>query len=982
MALFTQPRLIRAARYAAYGAIGLVALVAAAALVLPAFLDTQRVEAELQAKLSEAVHGEVAWEKLEIRLLPSPRGALSNMRAEIPGTASLRAAEVEAHLRLLPLLRGRAEIASVSLSNPVIALEIAPPPSGKKKPREEAPLDPVEVYRSAIEAVRRFAPESVLEIENADLDVRMPGLPPMRLRKLEVHAKTGSSGLKVELAAESEYWSGLKLSSQVAFSDLSGTASVKIVEARPQVWLDHFLAKSPVSVTFPAASLRAEVRFDGKEKLECDFDLGAASVEIVRAAASLPVPNVALTGKVSADRREIAVTMKDVQVGSSRLGAGSVRYPFKDGALSAVAEFDLDLAQAMDGTRRLLANEAGEALAAIQPVTGRAQGQVKFEMPRSGWNALVEIRKSDSSITVEGLPGPVNLVSASVRITGDSVRIERADVSVLDAHALASAKIGYGKRLRIEGAVSEGSVGDNVLAWAWKAAGMPPHLALKTPIQVAVQRAAWSPKRPLELAATAAFDAGPSVGAELAWTPKALDIRRATIKDSRSDTTLALHVEKTLLEGRFSGSLQSTSIGAALRSAGVPSGGGSGDLRFRVDLRHPERFSAEGKLKIESMDLSGLLARPVTIERVDLDADGAKLNIRQASVNWAGQRFALRGDVARAADGAPVIDAQLESPGVVVDALLPKAGAKQAAAEEEKTKSRAADEALWTLWPLPVRGRIALRSEFIQYGERKAAPVVAALLLEEQKASLELQQARLCGISLPLTVEGTPKGLVIAARIVAQKQQLEQTARCLTEQGLLITGEFDLRADLRTRGRLRELARNLEGTISAESRNGRVMKFALLGNILSMKGVSDMLKEGESKVDSKGFPYRSLSAKGRFAGGRFIIDESAFNSSAVGLAATGWVSLKDYDSKLSVLVAPFARVDRLARSVPILGYVMGGALTSIPVGVSGDIRDPRVVPLGPSAVTSELKGIFERTIKLPGKLVPSEGAPAEPRPTP
>jgi len=391
---------------------------------------------------------------------------------------------------------------------------------------------------------------------------------------------------------------------------------------------------------------------------------------------------------------------------------------------------------------------------------------------------------------------------------------------------------------------------------------------------------------------------------------------------------------------------------------------------------------AAGKLKGEAMDLSWLLERPVTIDRVDLDADGTKLRIREASVSWAGQHFALHGDLTRAPDGAPIIDAQLESPGVVVDALLPKVADKPVA-PEEKAKSRAADKALWTQWPLPVRGRISLRTEFIQYGERKAAPVVAALVLEEQKATLELQQVQLCGISLPLTVEGTSKGLAIVARIIAEKQQLEQTARCLTEQGLLITGEFDLRADLQTRGRVRELLPNLEGTVSAESRNGRVMKFALLANILSMKGVSDILKEGAPKVDSNGFPYRSLSAKGRFAGGRFIIDESAFNSSAVGLAATGWISLVNYDSKLSVLVAPFARVDSLARKVPILGYVFGGALTSIPVGVSGDIRDPLVVPLGPGAVTSELVGIFERTIKLPAELLPRQPSDSRtPAPSP
>jgi hypothetical protein len=53
----------------------------------------------------------------------------------------------------------------------------------------------------------------------------------------------------------------------------------------------------------------------------------------------------------------------------------------------------------------------------------------------------------------------------------------------------------------------------------------------------------------------------------------------------------------------------------------------------------------------------------------------------------------------------------------------------------------------------------------------------------------------------------------------------------------------------------------------------------------------------------------------------------------------------------------------------VLGYVVGSSFTSLPVGVSGDIRDPVVIPLGPSAITSSLLGIFNRTIKLPGKAL-------------
>jgi hypothetical protein len=157
------------------------------------------------------------------------------------------------------------------------------------------------------------------------------------------------------------------------------------------------------------------------------------------------------------------------------------------------------------------------------------------------------------------------------------------------------------------------------------------------------------------------------------------------------------------------------------------------------------------------------------------------------------------------------------------------------------------------------------------------------------------------------------------------------------------------------------------------------MKFALLGNILTMQNNAALLEKEGPRLDDTGFPYRSVTVAGHFREGRFIVEESAFRSDAVGLAATGWISLLDYETRLAVLVAPFGRFDQLARKLPILGYVIGGTFTSLPVGVSGDIRNPLVVPLGPGAITSELLGIFERTLKLPAKLVtpPDGGATSQ-----
>ena len=856
----------KAVRYSAFSLAAIVVLLVAAGLLLRELLDRPEVEAEIQSRLSRAVNGQIAWESLQIRLLPSPRGVVRSVRIELPGTISARAERLDARLRLMPLFRGRAEIASINVSRPVIQVDLAPSSPAKKKGK--ATSDPFDAYRSAVGAVvggiHEFAANTVLEIEHAAVEVRGPDIPEIRLRDLSIHARTGVKGLDFEAAAAGNFWDKLKLSAHIEFDSLAGNASLEAAGLKPQVWLDRYLAKSPVGVAIPAASLRAQIRTDGKTSFDGRFDASAATLEILR----------------------------------------------------------------------------------------------------SGERVL--------------LPGPVNLAGASVTVSSKGVKVDRAALSMLDADTLASATITYGKELRVEGAVSEAKVGEKFLAWIWQIADLPPQLALKAPIRIAARRIAWSPKHALDVEATAGFDSGPVVSIDLNWMPGALNIRRAALKDARSDAAIALRAKGRAMEGSFSGSLGSTSIEAMLKSTKLPTGSANGDLRFAFDRDKPGRGSAQGNLKGEDIDLAWLLRRPVKIARIELAADNTILRISEASVIWAGQRAALRGEVRRGA-GGPVIDAQIDSPGIVVDALLAVEPAVEAPAATE-----APPPGDWTSrqWPLPVTGRIALRSDFIKYGAREIAPFVATLALEEQRARLDLTQAQLCGISMPAALEATPKGMSGSVQLFAKKQQLEHAVHCLSNEGVLITGEFDLKADLATRGKVGELARNLEGTVGAEVRNGTVRKFALLGNILSLKTVSDLFEKDGTKLENTGFPYRRIVLKGRFQEGRFAVEESAFHSSVVGLAATGWISVLDFKTKLSVLVAPFGRLDQIMRKVPIVGYVLGGSLTSVPVGVSGDIRDPLVVPLGPEAVTSELAGIFTRALKLPANILAPLNAKPEAAPPP
>jgi hypothetical protein len=814
---------------AAVAALFLVAV--AVVIVAPRLIDTPAARAEIQRRLDAALGGKIAWQSLEIRLLPAPHGELRQVRIDIPGAVAAEVERVQVYLRLWPLLRGRAEIASVTLDRPRIRIAAG---GGSES---EAPLDPMAAYRAVVEpgarALQEFAGDTTIRWSNAELDG------PVTLRNVNASARGDATGLDLELDAGSTLWKRLRATGRLQYADLSAKVTLRLE----------------------------------------DLDLQALS---------------ALTGLD--------------KVGSL------------EGNASANATLTVDAA----------------------------------------WRAELELAKSSASLRLAQLPGPVALSAGTARIDERAVHVDKVALSMLDTRATVSGTIGLPQG-KTELAISEGVAGDETVRWALASAGAPAGLDLKAPLRVTARRIAWDPAAGLALDAALSADAAPRVGVVLGWKPRRLELRALSIKDAQSDATFTATVGDDLFRVGFAGVLYAQSLAALRREpkAALSSGRIEGKLNLIVDRERPLLTMADGKLAVQALDLSALAGKPALVERAELAAERSDLLIRSARVVVDEQVLELSGRI-RGTEKGPVLDARLESPGVVLERLLPP---KKPAAPGEASK----------LWPLPVTGRVAVRADYLQFGENRIAPLEGTAVLEAERARLDVQQARMCGVSFPLQLDATPERYSIAAKLAMKDEPFEKTIHCLTGGAMQLTGSADLRADLRTQGQNREeFLRNLAGSAEADLRKGRVQRFALIGNILSVQNLTSIRDPREIE---KGFLYRSMTAKGRFEGGGFIVEEGFFDSDAARIAVNGRVDLLGDRSQLNVLVGLLSSVDRVTGAIPILGNVLGGTLIALPVSVSGDIRDPRVVPLGPRAVSDRLLGIFERTLKLPGKLAPSEQQP-------
>ena len=1218
----------------------MLALIAAVIFGLPALLDTPAVKAQIEHKLSQAVNGKISWDALHIRLLLTPRAVLRGAAVNIPGQVNATVEHAEARLRLLPLLLGRAEIASVSMTRLAVRIDIAPSSSQEKAP---AAPDAVAAYRSAIgplaESLRKFAPDTRLEIDDGSVEVCAPDMPSVQLRNVSVRVQTGVGGADLEASMAGNFFGGLKFAGRLEFADLAGRFRLDVTDVRPQPWLDLALANAGVAIGIPAAELHVQTRTDAKTALECDFQLSVASIQIARAERRLQIPDSSLEGKAVAHARELEValgplrfgslvpaaqarlrvtndagkpelalqiphldlralreavitlvgdygvvrthaprirsgeisdlqlrakaetwdtlfalehlgvsgtlanavvlvpmlerevtglgghveladamvtlTTASAQLGRSRLADGAAHYSLRDKGGSASIGFDLDCAQGLDLAKSVVPKAAHDALKDFESASGRLKGNATLALAHGDWKASMDIGPSDAAVrvrqlpwpvslhggrasgspdrvslsgirgalgassfadvaaqltlgrkprinsasgrvtlsltelypwmrsqkqlaeplhdiasitgnarvslnaltgpvdqpsaiaydvsvqpehvrvVVNQLPGPVTISGGAVSIDPRTIKFDRAEAQMLDARAVLSGTVRdyHGKRLQVSAAVSDGTVGEKSMHWIWQRTGAPVRLEPKTPLRLAVERVTWGPDQALDAQAQVQFDAGPKVTVTAAWQPGVVDVRQLHIKDAITDVTLGLQSKERLLHARFSGSLFMHSFDAMFNLKREHVGHASGDMRLSLDLDRRGRTSANGSLQADAMDLSQLLGQPVKLDHIDVTADGSVLRIKEAVVGWAEQVATIKGEVKRG-ERAPIVTAEIDSPGILLDALLPAneetaeekppdSEQKPASPDSGKKPARARGTPIFPgLWPLPVTGQVKVRAKFIEYQNLHVEPVSADLTLAERQIRFEQYDAQLCGVSFPLRVEFEPRDITASVRIIARHQQLEDTARCFSDHRVLITGDFDASADLKTQGGFGERRKNLQGTVHFEARDGRVMKFALLGNILAAKNVVGLFKGGGPQLTKEGFSYRKLAANGHFEHGRFIMEEISFDSPAVGLAATGWISLLDRKTHLDVLVAPFSTLDRLVRAIPIVGYIIGGTLTSVPVGVSGDIRDPRVVPLGPRAIGSQLTGIFTRTLKLPAKLLAPLTTSEEPKASP
>lgn len=576
----------------------------------------------------------------------------------------------------------------------------------------------------------------------------------------------------------------------------------------------------------------------------------------------------------------------------------------------------------------------------------------------------IEVASDLENVTINSpeLNGPLYISRGSASFKPQNLVYENIHLKYLDADAVTSCtlmgKPGHPERLDLS---LDGTLGEQALTWIHGFKALPEHLRVKPPLTVRGMRLQWDDPSNVTVVGELSTAGGARAVADAAFAPGRWQINRFELNDGMSKISLKLTKSDQQIDLDYSGKLHKTTLDRLLKENRSLKGWVDGRLKASLNMKNPRSSAITGSLRGEGLIVRRLPVSPIEFERFSLDCRGKSARLESADIVFAGTPMRLEG-TAGITEQAYTFDLDLTANSLDAAALSKIQQAPPPGAEKPGTQKKK---------DLPVNGIIRFKTPRFTFKDYTWSPAHADITVRSDTVKVAVTRADLCGISTPGTVTRTPDGLHLIFEPVAVQKNLQATWECLQDKPLRADIVYSLTGTIEARGPANDLVKNLRGDISFSSDNGMVYRANMLTKIFSFINLTEMFAGKVSGLNEKGFGYDALRSHAAIKAGSLNFDEILLDGHSMKISGLGTVNLVANTLDLNLLVAPLKTFDRVVKNMPVVGYITGGSVLSVPVSIKGSTADPQVVPLPPAAVGRGLMGILERTLKSPLKVVES-----------
>jgi hypothetical protein len=508
----------------------------------------------------------------------------------------------------------------------------------------------------------------------------------------------------------------------------------------------------------------------------------------------------------------------------------------------------------------------------------------------------------------------------------------------------------------------DGKMGASATALMSDVLNLPPLLDFKPPISISAAHLIWNHHEGTALSGDLTLQQELNISTDIFIMPGQLDIKKLIIQDPMSHASIKLSLKEQTIDLSFKGNLNKSTLDRLISENKILEGSIEGDFHAHVVLGRPENSTARGNLNVKNLIVPWKMETPLVVNNLSLKIKEKNLRIESANLSWADNQFDLKGDV----DITPksiLFDMEVSADEISLDKLKETL---------DKNKQENHDSTGKGEWDYPIQGTLNLNTQNLTYGEFVWQPFHADITFKNKTITVSVTDARLCGISTPGILKISSQEISADFKPVARNLELHPSIYCLLDKSVKVDGNFELDGSITAQGSGDTLIQSLGGSFNFGATKGRFYSgrfHRTLMKIFNLINVTELFRGKLPDIRQEGFAYNSIQIKSDIKNGKVILNEAVIDGTSMEIVSYGTIDLINQQVDGVLLVAPLKTVDFFVKKIPLVKDILGGSLISVPIRITGELNNPSIVPLSPSAVGSRLVEMMKRTIHLPVQII-------------
>lgn len=576
----------------------------------------------------------------------------------------------------------------------------------------------------------------------------------------------------------------------------------------------------------------------------------------------------------------------------------------------------------------------------------------------------IEGSLEDMVFRTKSFPETIQVKTGAVSLTPSTLYLQKCQTTLLDSFLTFSGSLnGYLQKLKSADLLIEGNLGPAFSSWLWNTARWPSFFKPLNTWSISNARLNWERSGYRAISGLLELNGGVQVNIDMDLNADEFSINQLLIQDTESDARLKFTRDSDAYRIGFSGRLTKGTVSKIMSEKDMPFASIEGDFSFHFYPDDFSRFSSSGKMLITGSHWPPGHAKPVKIERISITGKGEHLFVDSAHIRCGDYDLEGHGDLRLQTDSIEV-DLELAAESIDWEKLyggLPIGDTGNRLFVEGNIQSL-------RLYGIPIVGTVRVNAKELTYKGFRWSPCHSVISLRKDAVVVDLSDSELCSIPAPVTLELSPAMMLFRLPIDATKLDLNNTITCLWNRQDLIRGPFDIKGEVFARLDTGSFAQELRGNLTVTSSNGRVYRSHFLVKLFSLLNISEVYRGQMPDLFTEGCGYRLLKAKLTFEDGKLKVTDGIFDGHCAKMVGHGEIDLENHMVDFTVLVSPLRTVDTIISHVPLVGKALSGSIITIPVEVKGDISDPDIIPMAPTAVASELLSFMKKIFKLPFQM--------------